>query len=275
VIGAARLLAVHAHPDDESLFTGGTLAHYARNGALVCLVMCTDGARGSRVDEAGACGQLPLGDVRLRELEVACATLGIEDVRRLGFDDSGNVTGEISAHPNAFVNQTDAAVAGLIDVLDECRPHVVITYNRVGVYGHRDHIQASQVTAAAITAAHRNGVTPPRLFHIVLPKRELEQWWLLPMLADEPDPWTGRVPSPTELAETWACDDNEVWASIDIAGVLDAKRCAIAAHRSQGQLLVQRLLSTPESHEHFSLLDPWTGRVQLRTAPADDLFAGL
>lgn len=157
------IVAVHAHPDDESITMGGTLARYASAGVPVTLVTATLGEQGELMH--GRFGRLAaeyadqLGGFRFAELAAACRALGIGDHRMLGglgrFRDSGMAGSVSAAHPRAFIHAQDGgpahedAVAALTRILDERRPGAVLTYDATGGYGHPDHIAARQVAVAA------------------------------------------------------------------------------------------------------------------------------
>ena len=141
-----RLMAVLAHPDDESLGFGGTLARYASEGVETFLVTATRGERGRYRGHARRAGSIPgpaaLGRIRERELRAAAAVLGIREVSLLDYHDSDLDR----ADPREAVERIAAA-------LRRVRPHVVITFGPDGAYGHPDHIAISQFTTAAIVAA--------------------------------------------------------------------------------------------------------------------------
>jgi len=166
------LLFVHAHPDDETLATGGTIAHYAaRADVEVTLVTCTLGEQGEVIPPE--LGQLAaeeadqLGGWRIAELRRAMAELGVTDHRFLGgagrFRDSGMMGTPANHRPRAFwrAAQDDrlfqAAVTALVEVIREVRPQVLVSYDEVGGYGHPDHIMAHRVATAAAAAAARPG----------------------------------------------------------------------------------------------------------------------
>src|SRR5262249_6985788 len=145
-----RLMAVLAHPDDESLGFGGTLAKYASEGADVFLVTATRGQRGRYNGHPPGDDQHPgaaaLGEIRERELRSAASVLGIREVSLLQYTDSQ-------------LDQADAraAIADVVRHLRRLRPDVVITFGPEGAYGHPDHIAISQFTTAAVVAPARPG----------------------------------------------------------------------------------------------------------------------
>lgn len=158
-----RLLLVHAHPDDETLTTGGTMAAYAARGTGVTLVTCTLGEEGEvllpELAHLAAEHHDALGPHRLTELATAMEILGVADHRRLGGDgryrDSGMVGTPANNRPDCFWRSDllDAAIH-LVQVIREVRPQVMITYDDFGGYGHPDHIQAHRVASyAAVLAA--------------------------------------------------------------------------------------------------------------------------
>ncbi|MBQ7808040.1 N-acetyl-1-D-myo-inositol-2-amino-2-deoxy-alpha-D-glucopyranoside deacetylase, partial [Rhodococcus sp. (in: high G+C Gram-positive bacteria)] len=159
---AKRLLLVHAHPDDETITTGGTIARYASEGVEVTVLTCTLGEEGEVIGDAWA-GLVAseadqLGGYRIAELSAALSALGSAAPRFLAgagrYRDSGMIGTPSAANPRAFVNaRLDEAVGAVVAVIREIRPHVVITYDPNGGYGHPDHIQAHAITTAAVEAA--------------------------------------------------------------------------------------------------------------------------
>jgi N-acetyl-1-D-myo-inositol-2-amino-2-deoxy-alpha-D-glucopyranoside deacetylase len=227
-----RLLLVHAHPDDESLWTGGTIARYAEAGVQVTLVTCTLGEEGEIIPESLA--QLvaaeadQLGGYRVGELRAACAALGVSDHRYLGgmgrWRDSGMLGVAANHHPRAFATgditeQTEALAAILADV----RPQVVITYGPDGGYGHPDHVRAHEITVAAVA-----GVPDVlRLYYAVVSEQATESGVAaLAGVADLPF----RLPEPGELP---VVDDAEITTTVSIAAHLPAKLRALRAHATQ------------------------------------------
>ncbi|APT92826.1 1D-myo-inositol 2-acetamido-2-deoxy-alpha-D-glucopyranoside deacetylase [Corynebacterium phocae] len=155
-----RVVAVHAHPDDEALFTGGTLADMARRGAEVTVITLTLGDEGEVI--GGTYGNLVpaglLGGLRARELEDSARALGVA-VEMLGgagfFRDSGMVGSPAHDDPRALVNRQDEAARLLRTRLACLRPHIVLTYGPDGGYGHPDHVAAHRITHAAAAPEQR------------------------------------------------------------------------------------------------------------------------
>ena len=170
-IPGPRLLLVHAHPDDESIYTGATMARYAAEGAQVTLVTCTLGELGEIIPPSLAHlakdDGAPLGQYRIGELAAACAALGVTDHRFLGgpgrWRDSGMMGTEGNGDPRCFWRaDVDQAARALLDVIGEVRPRVLLTYDANGAYGHPDHIQAHRVAWRACELA---GPDAPEKFY--------------------------------------------------------------------------------------------------------------
>jgi mycothiol S-conjugate amidase len=146
------LLAVLAHPDDESYGPGGTLTRYAHSGVDVHVAIATDGAAGS-IDEKWQGDRTRLAEARAGELEAAAKILGVT-LHRLGYRDSGYIGDEANKHPDAFINcDEDEAVCRVVKLIREVRPQVVLTHDETGGYFHPDHIQCYKITTAAFHAA--------------------------------------------------------------------------------------------------------------------------
>ena len=223
-----RVIAVHAHPDDESIATGGALADLAARGADVLVVTCTLGEEGEvigptyqqlTVDNADQ-----LGGFRIGELQEALATLGVRGAFLGGaghYRDSGMAGSSASRNPRAFANCGEGGVDKLAAILEAERPHLVITYDPNGGYGHPDHIRAHQIAHAA---AERTGV--PRLVWAARLRSELEGG--LPDTA--PEGW--RLPEPGELDAVDEISESDTWVDLDDAAYT-AKVEAMRAHATQ------------------------------------------
>ncbi|WP_189054793.1 N-acetyl-1-D-myo-inositol-2-amino-2-deoxy-alpha-D-glucopyranoside deacetylase [Longimycelium tulufanense] len=227
-----RLLLVHAHPDDETLTTGGTIARYAAHGVHVTVVTCTlgeegevipEGLRGLAVDAADQ-----LGGYRVGELRSACAALGVADHRFLGglgrWRDSGMAGTGANAHPRALVaGDLDEQVAALETIVREVRPQVVVTYDANGGYGHPDHIRAHQITTEVVSRVP----DIDRFFHTVASQGAAATG--VRALSELPDlPF--RLPEPGELA---VVPDEIITTAVDVSEHLPAKLSALRAHATQ------------------------------------------
>jgi N-acetyl-1-D-myo-inositol-2-amino-2-deoxy-alpha-D-glucopyranoside deacetylase len=180
-----RLVAVHAHPDDETLATGVALAHHALAGDEVHVVTCTLGEEGEVIPPGLAHleGTEELGPYRRGEMARAAAALGVRH-HWLGGDpprwrDSGMEGSRAAAHPRAFAAApVQEAAAVLATLLEELRPAVVITYDPQGGYRHPDHVQTHRVTVAALTALPPD--RRPLLYAVLTPRSwaEEDRAWL-------------------------------------------------------------------------------------------------
>ncbi|WP_129840711.1 N-acetyl-1-D-myo-inositol-2-amino-2-deoxy-alpha-D-glucopyranoside deacetylase [Streptomyces sp. RFCAC02] len=236
----ARVLLVHAHPDDESITNGVTMAACAAAGARVTLVTCTRGEEGEVIPASlahlAADRDDALGPWRARELADAMRALGVRDHRFLGgpgrWRDSGMAGAPQNDRPDAFVRaDPDAAGAALADVIDEVRPHVLITYDPHGGYGHPDHIQAHRTAMrGAAIAAGRHGRTVPRVLWNAVPRSAAEAR-LAALRARGP----GRFPGVASLTDIpGVVDDDRI--ALTVLGTPEqaaAKRAAMAAHATQ------------------------------------------
>lgn len=222
------LMAVHAHPDDESMSTGGTLALYAQRGVRVVLVCATKGEEGE--NHLGDKGPA-LGELRSRELEHACRILGVKEIFFLGYRDSGMSGSPSNAHPKAFCNiPLREAASRLASLICEVRPHVMLTYNERGIYGHPDHVAAHRVTLLAVEMASTSSEPGliswrvPRVFCIELRKDRL-------LRAQEALWGIGRsLPYPPEVIGT---EHERIIAEVNVEVVLEKKIKAIICHRTQ------------------------------------------
>jgi N-acetyl-1-D-myo-inositol-2-amino-2-deoxy-alpha-D-glucopyranoside deacetylase len=235
-----RLLLVHAHPDDETLTTGGTIAHYAaRPDTAVTLVTCTLGEQGEIIPPAlaglAADRGDQLGGYRLAELAGACAALGLRDHRVLGGAGRWRDTGMALAghgvraalparlHPRAFARPEafDEQVDALVRVLDEVRPQVVVTYRADGGYGHPDHVRAHEITVAALERV------PARLCCTAIGRSRLDAG--LAALDGAPGlPF--RMPGPDELPSV---PDGSINVRVDVDDWREARIAALRAHATQ------------------------------------------
>jgi LmbE family N-acetylglucosaminyl deacetylase len=219
-------MVVHAHPDDESSQTGGTLARYAVAGYRTVLITCTDGGLG----DADGADQALLAARRAHELDLAAAALGVSDVVKLGYPDSGvSDDGADGAAEDSFSKRPlMEMVPRLVRLMRLYRPDVIVTYPPNGLSGHPDHIRTHDL----VVAAHRNIVAnaepatvQPRLYYIALSRSRLRaaQAGARAVFGDEA--W---VP-PDEMA----VDDTLITTVIDVAPFVADKLRALAAHASQ------------------------------------------
>ena len=237
-MSARSILFVHAHPDDESMGTGATMAHYAAAGAHVTLVTCTLGEEGEihRPELAGlAAGAADqLGGYRIAELEEACRRLGVTDHRFLGFAGRYRVSGMMGTppndHPRAFWGaDLDVAAGELLDVIREVRPQVAVTYDPNGFYGHPDHIQAHRVLMRAVELADAEGIAPAKVYWTAVPRSVLEAG-MAEFRGSSDNPFAD-VEKPEDLP--FGTPDHEIAARLDGHEFAEEKTAALRAHATQ------------------------------------------
>jgi N-acetyl-1-D-myo-inositol-2-amino-2-deoxy-alpha-D-glucopyranoside deacetylase len=276
---ARRLLLVHAHPDDESIETGATMAKYAAQGAGVTLVTCTLGELGEVIPpdlaHLAVDQENRLGQHRIGELAAACAALGVTDHRFLGgpgrWHDSGMMGTPSNDWPGAFWRaDVDEAAGALLAVIEEVRPQVLVTYDANGFYGHPDHIQAHRVAWRAFEMAA--GLVR-KFYATAVPKSVLAA--AIRAMGDHPSGFLA-VDSVDDLP--FGVPDEQVTTQIDATAWLEAKLAAMRAHASQiavdspffalSDMVGQRAFGV----EYYTLLAGNVGDAQARE---DDLFAGI
>jgi N-acetyl-1-D-myo-inositol-2-amino-2-deoxy-alpha-D-glucopyranoside deacetylase len=285
-VSQRSILFVHAHPDDESIGTGATMARYAAAGARVTLVTCTLGEEGEiHVPELallvpGEADQL--GGYRIAELAQACRALGVTDHRFLGgagrYRDSGMMGTPANDHPRSFWRaDLDEAAGALVEVVRETRPQVVVTYDENGFYGHPDHIQAHRVTMRAVELAAEAGVAPAKVYWTAVPRSVIEAG--MSEFADSSDnPFAG-VESVEDLP--FGSPDDEIAACVDAHEFAERKVAALRAHATQipptSWLLVMAGNFGAEfmGVEHYRLVVGERGPGEGPHGWEADLFAGL
>jgi LmbE family N-acetylglucosaminyl deacetylase len=270
VLRRPTLLAVHAHPDDEALFTGGTLARYAAEGVRTVLVTCTGGELGYGPGGvmAHSAGHDPaaVAAARRLELEASCRLLGVAVLELLGYRDSGMAGWADNRSPGAFAaTPLTEAADRLVGVIERHRPQVVVTYDRDGFYGHPDHVQAHRVTLAAIERSK----LVQKVYFVAVPRSHLA---IAGQLAD-----AAGLSLPDWLASpAFGTDDQLVTTTVDCRAWAGAKFDALAAHASQ--LDNAFLLELGRELFTQALGVEWYVRGSDRTGapvPEEDLFAGL
>ncbi|MFF2726792.1 N-acetyl-1-D-myo-inositol-2-amino-2-deoxy-alpha-D-glucopyranoside deacetylase [Streptomyces sp. NPDC058008] len=243
---ARRLLLVHAHPDDESINNGATMARYAAEGAHVALVTCTLGEEGEVIPpdlaHLAADRDGGLGDHRVGELAAAMRELGVTDHRFLGgpgrFRDSGMTGTEQNHRPGAFwAADLDEAAGHLVGVIRSLRPQVLVTYDPDGGYGHPDHIQAHRVAMRAAELAadpgYDAGAGAPhavaKIYWNRVPRSVAEDAFA--RLRDTaPDAFPG-IAAVDDVPGV--VDDARITAEIDGSAYAGAKTAAMRAHATQ------------------------------------------
>jgi mycothiol conjugate amidase Mca len=277
------LMAVHAHPDDEAIGTGGVLARAAAQGIRTVLVTCTGGEVGEIAPETGVSAEL-LGDVRKRELEEACKILGVTHLELLGYRDSGMAGTADNDHPNAFARaDLHEATAKLVALVRKYRPDVLVTYNENGFYGHPDHINAHRITVGAYDLAadpdhpSENGDgpwAPTKLYYTAVSRSAMAQFGqrLRELGIEVPAGEGDESPEPE-----WGTPDELITTVVDVSAHVEQKRQALFAHATQmGPEVFFAKLPPPVfrqmfGQEQFQLVQ---SRVPA-TPPEGDLFDGL
>jgi mycothiol S-conjugate amidase len=285
------LLAVHAHPDDESSKGAGTFARYADEGVRTVIVTCTGGEAGDilnpAMDKPGNLERMP--ELRREELAKALEILNVSQHYFLGYRDSGMPETETNKHPDAFANaDLDEAVGRLVEIIRAERPQVVLTYDERGGYPHPDHVRTHEVAVAAFDAAGDPARYPEagepfqplklyyfasfsrrrlRILHEGVVERGLEspfEEWLKRW--DEEDREAGEeIPEP------------EITTQVDVGKWLPQARDALIAHASQ---------IDPEGFwfvvpdEVVAEIYPWEDYTLVRSLvpaprPERDLFAAI
>jgi len=295
VTPSRRLLLVHAHPDDETINSGATMARYVAEGASVTLLTCTLGEEGEilvpELEQLAADQADQLGGYRLWELRAAMAALGVTDIRILGgpgrYRDSGMMGTPANEHARAFWNADLAeAVGHAVAVVREVRPQVVVTYDENGGYGHPDHIQAHRVAMAAVEAAADPGYRPDlgspweaaKVYWCCVPRTVLQQG--MDAMAASGETFFEGVTDAADIP--FAVEDDQVAAAVDGREFASHKDAAMRAYPTQIMVdgpffalsnnLGQEVLGT----EYYRLVrgdrGPSGGGPH---SWEDDLFAGL
>jgi LmbE family N-acetylglucosaminyl deacetylase len=273
------LLAVLAHPDDETFGTGGTLALYASRGVVVHVVCATRGEVGMVTPEM-LHGHASVAELREEELRCAGIHLGLAGVHFLGYRDSGMAGSPDNDHPQALVRAPVEEVAGrVLTWIRKLRPQVVITFDPVGGYHHPDHIHIHQATVRAFHLAGDPSVgagglpphSPEKLYFHTFPRASLRLYLrLMQLVGKSTRVGKNRDIDLLELAK----DHYPVHARIDIRPVAERKRLASACHASQQMPIrgvARFLMRFADGHETYMRAHP-PAPPRLRER---DLFEGV
>lgn len=287
-----RMLLVHAHPDDETITCGITMAKYAASGCGVTLVTSTLGEMGEvlvpSLEHLAAEREDTLGEHRLTELGAAMDALGVADWRILGgpgaYRDSGMMGTEANEDPRCFWRaDLLQAAAQLVPVIREVRPQVLVTYDDFGGYGHPDHIQAHRVAMYAVALAEAPTFRPEageawavaKVYWCAMPKGMIRQG--ITKLRELGEDTGFAAMDPDDLP--FAIDDELVTTQIEGPQFVPAKIAAMQAHATQISLeggffaLSNHLGQEVFGVEHFRLArGPFAPGPDGRET---DLFAGL
>jgi N-acetyl-1-D-myo-inositol-2-amino-2-deoxy-alpha-D-glucopyranoside deacetylase len=230
-----RALLVHAHPDDETINNGATMALYAAMGAQVTLITCTRGEEGEiltpELIHLASSATDALGDHRETELANAMKALGITDFRFLAqgkgkYRDSGMMGTEVNNRPDVFWQaDLEEAADHLVKVIEEIKPHILITYDEIGGYGHPDHIQAHRV---AMRASEKSEWQIQKIYWNTMPKSVLAE-----SMAKMKELGSDFFGADNVDDLPFAKDDSFVTTLIDGNSYVEAKMAAMKAHHTQ------------------------------------------
>jgi LmbE family N-acetylglucosaminyl deacetylase len=274
------MLACFAHPDDEVFSCGGVMTLNRQRGIHTTLVCATKGEAGEISDPALA-NRDNLGLARGRELAAAASILGVDDLRFLGYRDSGMAGSADNEHPAAYARTPDSAVVSrLARLIREVRPQVVVTFDPTGGYGHPDHIAIHRHTVTAVRLAADptytpNGEEPWQVSRLFYPAFDRDMFIALreQLIAqgDTPPNWGDSEDGGPPLPE------QPVHARINIEAVVDAKWAAFQCHRTQFGP-DHPFMRVPEAFVKGLLREEWFEQAWPATKPAQpyhDLFQGL
>ena len=298
--GAGGVLFVHAHPDDESMSTGGVIARLASEGARVDLVTCTDGAEGEihdpTLDQEEA--RPRLAHIRADELACSVAALGDGAIHHhmLGYRDSGMMGTDANEHPESFWKaDVGEATRRLTAIVRDARPAAIVSYDENGNYGHPDHINAARIARDAYEASAGTDWEVSRFYEVAFAR---ERWFELmsamkergialpwdldevveSLPADQLNPTNAetlaQVGDAVEAEEGESVEfgrsEAEITTRVDVSGYLDRKRRSMDCHKTQRQDLGW-LLDLPDdladgaiATEYFVLR--WLDRADVNAA---------
>ncbi len=282
-------MTVHAHPDDETISTGGVMARYAAEGARVVCVTCTGGEHGEIVvpDMDTPDNHAKLGEIRAEELRRALAQLGNVESRKLGYVDSGMMgTPENDALESFWQADFDAAVEQLLVIVRDVRPQVMVGYNEFGGYGHPDHIRSALIAKAAFerSVAEDGDAAPVKLYETAMnfrrseavaqraEERGVRSWWA----PDENETDDQRAEREEQMRKMTDAT-GPVTTIIDVGDYVANKYAALKEHVTQLPADGFFLAFTVDDWRELLPREEFTLRVS-RTGvriPEDDLFAGL
>lgn len=233
-----RLLISYAHPDDESFGLGGLISRYVAEGVEVSLICATSGERGT-VKEEFLKGYDSVKELRLAELDCAAEKLKLKHVVKLGYKDSGMMGSETSNDPDCLWQaQEDGVTRRVVEVIRDLKPHVVVTFNRYGGYGHPDHIAIQRATTKAFTlASHSSFETgqtpyaPQKLYYSNISARQIRMGVALTRLRGQDPRRLGRNKDFDLVAILDHIEPSHT--AIDIRDYFDAWDAASACHASQ------------------------------------------
>jgi mycothiol S-conjugate amidase len=279
------LLAIHAHPDDESSKGAGTMAHYADQGVRVILACATDGAEGEilnpHMDKPGIKERML--ELRKAELETACDLLRVAKIYHLGYRDSGMPESVANEHPDAFWNaDPEEAVGKLVEIIRREKPQVVLSYDESRGYEHPDHVRVHQWGRQAFEEAgdpskhpdKGDPWAPSKLYYFAtFTKQRMRILHDAASAEGIESPYAGWL----ENWDSMGLVDPEVTAQIDVADFIEVRSKALLAHATQIDPDSFWFAIPDEMVRRFYPWEDYTlvSSVVDTTMPESDLFAGL
>ena len=296
---AHTLMTIHAHPDDETIGTGGTMAKAVRAGHRVIVITCTRGEMGEIVvkEMDTPDNHRRLGEIRAGELEAAMGVLGVTEWDNLGYRDSDMMGRDGNHDPRSFWQaDLDEAARRLTWMIRTHKPDVVTTYNAYGGYGHPDHIRVHDVAIRAVPRAGdaswyqdqiENGLdpwTPKKFYEQATPESVrramnarlaelgVDSFWLPP-----PDATPEQLVEYEERLAKMLTPDDQVTTWVDIGDVIDLKWEAIQRHVTQINMDFPFMKLGLDGWREFWGRETYVLRdSKVETAiPESDVFAGL
>ena len=279
------LLAIHAHPDDESSKGAGTMARYAKEGVRVVLVCATGGEEGEilnpRMDKPGILDRI--AEVRKAELETACDILGVSQIYYLGYRDSGMPGASSNDHPKALGRaDPEDVVAKLVAIIRKEKPEVVLGYDESRGYDHPDHVAVHKygprafAEAADPTRFPDAGEVwePKKLYYFAtFSKKRMVMLHEAAVAKGIDSPFGGWL----ENWDSMGFVDPEVTTKVDVADFIELRSKALLAHATQIDpdsfwfAIPDELQREIYPWEDYTLIE---SKVPTET-PEEDLFAGL
>ena len=274
------ILAVHAHPDDESISTGGILAKYSAKGFRTVLAYGTRGEAGDILNPQFVSSKpgLNIKEIRAIELESAVKVLAVGSVYFLGYRDSGMAGSPENHHPQAFARaDIGEATTRLVEIVRRVRPQVIVTYNEKGTYLHPDHIMANRVTLRAFQASADpqfeidealDPWQPTKLYYTAIPLERIRRMY---RIAKEQGEDPGFDP------EVIGTIEKKISASVDVRKYLSQKLEALNCHQSQMnpnsviRRMSEEFREEVMGYEHFQCVHGCRNTDTRET----DLFEGL
>ncbi len=264
------LLLVHAHPDDESILTGGVIARARLDGHRVVLITATRGEEGGDRTNNEPVAGTPRAEIRTEELRQACEILGVDRQEFLDYQAADGVDSAGQDRSRSFHLAPLNEVAERLSVLlREERPDVIVTYGADGTYGHRDHCRAHDATIFALDLLAAEGWSPRKVYLHALPRS------LVRAIIEAAQ--AKGIELPREVAHAEGTPDDDITTEVDVFNVLDRKLAACAAHATQMHpgiplaALAAEVFEAAFGIERYVLVRGQLGEAR----PEASLFAGV